>query len=421
MAITNLKNYSQTKTSKTAKIQSWMESYMNPLAGMTKRSIENMLYMKRYGNDVQLQIAYSEIEANMPIFGVVIDKRTAGVTGRTWDIMPNDDSDEAKAQAAQFKKVFDDAEARNKDGLTAALEHLVLGAFRGRSAVKAFYDNGILKFKLLDNWNVLEWNGNLYFNPECDMEALPKDGALKQIPEGEVTYVTYQRPIDQPGIMVYLRQLVGEEQWARFVEKQGIPQVILTPPEGTSESQQDEWMYRAERIFEGGSGVIPPGGKVDELTAARGQDPFSAYVQHQMEVISILATGGTLLTLSGSTGLGSNLADVQLQQFNNLVNRDCKLIQNAINGSVMRMLAEKLGGGKLLCTFRFVEKDETTALEYLEYAKAARDLGLALDVEKLKKLTGLSFIVGAEENGGEEVWHPEQNNETTTNTGIENN
>lgn len=40
-------------------------------------------------------------------------------------------------------------------------------------------------------------------------------------------------PIDVPGLMVYLRQLVGEEQWARFVEKQGIPQVVITAPEGT--------------------------------------------------------------------------------------------------------------------------------------------------------------------------------------------
>ena len=127
---------------------------------------------------------------------------------------------------------------------------------------------------------MLEWNGNLYWNPECDMIALPKDGTLQMIPDEEVICTTYDRPIDMPGIMVYLRQLVGEEQWARFVEKQGIPQVILTPPEGTSDAAQDEWMYRAMRIFEGGSGVIPPGGQVTELTAGRGQDPFSKYVKH---------------------------------------------------------------------------------------------------------------------------------------------
>lgn len=65
------------------------------------------------------------------------------------------------------------------------------------------------------------------------------------------------------------------------------------------------------QIYEGGSGVLPPGANVNEMTAARGQDPFSAFCQHQMEMISILATGGSLSTIGGSTGLGSNLADVQ--------------------------------------------------------------------------------------------------------------
>lgn len=46
-------------------------------------------------------------------------------------------------------------------------------------------------------------------------------------------------PIDIPGMMVYLRQLVGEEQWARFVEKQGIPQVVIEAPEGTPDQNLD--------------------------------------------------------------------------------------------------------------------------------------------------------------------------------------
>ena len=220
------------------------------------------------------------MEANMPIFGVCIDKRTSGITTRRWDITPIDDTPAAKAQADKIKDLFLEAETRNKDGLTNALEHLVLGAFRGRSAVKAFLDDGVLRFKLLENWNVLEWNGNLYWNPDVLMDVLPKDGLLQAIPDDEVTYVTYKRPIDQPGIMIYLRQLVGESKFAEFIERQGIPQVILVPPEGTSESQQDEWMYRAMRIFEGGSGVIPPGGDVKELTAGRGQDPFTGYIEH---------------------------------------------------------------------------------------------------------------------------------------------
>lgn len=54
-----------------------------------------------------------------------------------------------------------------------------------------------------------------------------------------------------------------------------------------------------------------------------------------MEMISILATGGTLMTIGGSTGLGSDLARVQQESFNSLVNQDCKRIANAITNSVI--------------------------------------------------------------------------------------
>lgn len=87
--------------------------------------------------------------------------------------------------------------------------------------------------------------------------------------------------------------------------------MIITAPEGTPDSALPAWTMRAQQIMNGGSGVIGPGSKVDELTAARGQDPFSEFCKHQMEMIAILATGGTLNTIGGATGLGSNLAEVQ--------------------------------------------------------------------------------------------------------------
>lgn len=107
------------------------------------------------------------------------------------------------------------------------MKHLVMAAFRGRSAVKPFFDkDGSLFFKKLNNWNVLRYNGRFYWNPSSeevgwfDAETPP---AVKPLPESEICYLTDDMPIDIPGLMLYLRQLVGEEQWSRFVEKQGIP------------------------------------------------------------------------------------------------------------------------------------------------------------------------------------------------------
>lgn len=68
---------------------------------------------------------------------------------------------------------------------------------------------------------------------------------LQTIPADEICYVVDDKPLDWIGITIYLRQLVGETAWARFVEKQGIPQVIITVPEGTPETDLEKWNYRA--------------------------------------------------------------------------------------------------------------------------------------------------------------------------------
>lgn len=41
------------------------------------------------------------------------------------------------------------------------------------------------------------------------------------------------------------------------------------------------------------------------------------------------------MTIGGSAGLGSDLARVQQESFNSLVNQDCKRIANAITNSVI--------------------------------------------------------------------------------------
>ena len=125
-----------------------------------------------------------------------------------------------------------------------------------------------------------------------------------------------------------------------------------------------------------------------------------------MQQISILATGGTLMTIGGSTGLGSDLARVQQESFNSLVNLDCKRISNAITNCIVRKCVQKFfGTDQLKIRFEFIEQDETTAEEYLALAEKCKQLGIAIDVAELKKLTKLSFIKDTAESG-ETIWSP---------------
>lgn len=331
---------------------------------------------------------------------------------REWDIVPIEDTTIAKSQAKTIKDILLKSDKMNEDGLTDAIRHLVMAVFRGRSAIKPFFNqNGDLLFKKLNNWNVLYWNGKFYWNPSSEQVGWLDQGVavpgVIEIPNGEICQLTDDMPIDLPGLMLYLRQLVGEEQWARFVEKSGIAQVVITAPEGTPATELDVWNFRAKQIYEGGSGTLPSGANVHLLTEARGQDPFTNYVQHQMEMISILATGGTLMTIGGSTGLGSDLARVQKESFNSLVNQDCKRIGNAITNVVLAKICRHLNLGNCLCRFEFVEDDEYSANDYLDMAKKLNDMGIAIDISELKKVTKLSFI-----DDTEKVWTPTKGDES---------
>jgi hypothetical protein len=164
--------------------------------------------------------------------------------------MPLDESQEAKKQAEIIKKLFLDCDTRNEDGLTDAIRHLCMSTFRGRAAIKPFFtDDDKLILKPLNNWNFLAFNNNLYWNPSCETIGWLNSNELPQgiveLPKDEVCYLINERPIDNCGLVIYLRQLVGEEQWSRWVEKTGIPQVVLTAPEGTPDEALELWNRRA--------------------------------------------------------------------------------------------------------------------------------------------------------------------------------
>ena len=66
-----------------------------------------------------------------------------------------------------------------------------------------------------------------------------------------------------------------------------------------------------------------------------------------------------------------------------------------------------LNTDKLLCRFEFVESDNTTPEKYLELAQKCKDLGISVDISKLKEITGLQFI-NENEN---DLWTPVKENE----------
>ena len=385
----------------TKKIKNASEYFYNPLAQLTQADIDNLFLQARIGNDAQLQYVYSLIEKHIHIYNVCIKNRLSGIQERKWEVVALDTNDSKSVEQAKvINDIFLDSDTRNEDGLTDAINHLAMYAFRGRSCVKSFFKDNKLYFKSLDNWNILYKNGDLYFNPQLkgyfstDYNNDVKYVDLVKVENPyEVTYITEDLPIDVCGLNIYLRDAVGEYNWARAIEKYGIAQILIKAAEGTPESSFAQLANRAMQIFEGGSGVLPNGTEVTQITDARGQDPFTSFIDHQEKLIAILATGGALNTLGGATGLGSNLAETQDTQFDKLVSADAKKISNAITNTVVRKVFNALYPyDEMKIRFSFVDKESITTNEYLDYALKLFQMGVPLDITKLKEITGLQFI-----------------------------
>lgn len=381
---------------------------INPLKNLSISDIESLQQQSRNGNDIRLQMAYAEMEKITPIFSICIERRISEILNRGWKIVPLIDGDESLETTNQKDKLelILKKSDLTKNGITDAIRHLGLYAFRGRSIVKPFLKEDELEFIPVDNTNcVKDLNDNYYWIDDGNLFLTPDDfSKYKKIPENEIIGISTDKPIDYAGLLIYLRQSIGELQWSRVIEKIGVPPVILTAPEGTTDGQFAQFTQRALAIFEGGSGVLPNGTDVRVMDSSRGQDPFSAFLEHQNDLIAILSLGSTAAIFPQSSGLGSDLNSVQMKILNNIVSRDCRIIQNAIS----TFFAKRFGFTNV--RFQFNALREYDVDKILSIAKALKDLGVAIDTEKLANEINLD-IFKTKEKLISETWTPTEKEE----------
>jgi hypothetical protein len=375
---------------------------INPLKYLTNNDIDSMMSQAKTGNDIRLQLAYSEMEKVTPIFGICIERRISEILNRGWKIVPlikNDNTSDTVEQIDRLTYLLNKSDLQSETGLTDAIRHLGLYAFRGRSVVKPFIEGDNLEFVCLNNTNVVKSiDGKYYWTNDAGV-ILDDFNNLKEIPTNEIIAITSNSPIDYPGLLVYLRQAIGELQWARFIEKQGIPQVVITAPDGTTDGQFAEFTQRAQAIYEGGSGTLPFGTDLNVLDSARGQDPFSEFLRHQQEIIAILSLGSTAAVLPQSSGLGSDLNSTQQKILSNLISQDCRLIQNALSNWFKTKGFDRV-------RFEFNNLKNYSTEEILNIARSLKDLGISVDKNKLAKEIDLD-IFADDTTKQSEIWSPE--------------
>ena len=243
----------------------WLEGY-NPLRGLTLRRAQMIFDAARRGNDVRLQWIYENIEQSDPTLMICAERRASALVDLDWTVRPKAagrtrgfDEALAREQTAFLEHAYGDAEENN---LFPAIEHLSKAFFRGHAHIRPLWsaDGLTLRgFDLLNGWNLCRdtvtdrWHWNPSASETLDFAS------LSPVPPGELVTLVRSRHIDYPAMAIYLRNGLGEREWGRFLERYGIPPVIITMPDTIDPSQVDAFCARAVDLNNGASGALPAG------------------------------------------------------------------------------------------------------------------------------------------------------------------
>ena len=70
--------------------------------------------------------------------------------------------------------------------------------------------------------------------------------------------------------------------------------------------------------------------------------------------------------------------------------------------AVAKCVRNALGTDEVMCRFVFTEEDNVTPEKYIELANSLKNMGVTIDIAKLKEITGLAFISDEQSS----VWQP---------------
>ena len=381
----------------------WLER-VNPLQGLTITQAKNIFDVARAHGSPLLQKIYEEIELTDPVLMTCVERRQSALAGLGWRAAANA-SAAGPAPDAERRKALapraDDAKAEGQrkaletfangiENLDAAIEHLDLAFFRGYSVCQPIWEGiRVRRVNLLNSWNFLRGDdGRLMWNPECTLD--PK-GCEEITPAARVVQLKRRRAIDWPALSIYIRKYVGERDWGRFLERYGIPPVdVIMAPNATDE-QREEYIACAEAAKNGSSVAYPSGTSISRAETSRGQDPFTAFIEHQEKLIVLMATGGTLTSLA-QADTGSLAGGAQMDVWEQIVQRDGVVISAALNRDLfIPFLREAFPGEPVMAHFEIGKEDEPSATEAADLAGKLKVAGWRVDQSQLEEQTGLKL------------------------------
>lgn len=365
----------------------WRENY-NPLRQLSIAIAVSLLERGQRGDMALLQWTFRFTERRYPILASVLSRCESPLLNFDWEIklkdefpsappvksnpqsaIPNPQSfaDMAEAQRQTLKAAYE-----RLDNLMDAIRHLHLAEFRGYAHLQKHRDpdGNVYHLETLDQWCICRDGlyGDWWWNPDSRSLTMP---ALvlgeeyhiggEQLPLADFIIREVHRPIDEIGLINFVRANLCEKDWDAFIEIYGIPGGVVVMPPNVPEGKESEYESAAQQVAEGGSGAIPSGADYKANDGPRGVDPFTPRLQHLDEQVVLAGTGGKL-TMLAESGSGTLAGGAHTDTFEDIAAaRAAKISERFQRDFDAEVLAREHPGQPILAYFHLGKADVNSA------------------------------------------------------------
>lgn len=342
----------------------WRENY-NPLRGLIMSRVVTLLEEGEQGRYADLQWLFRFVEKRDPVLRALVRRRRAALAKLDWEIkvvseLPPDGTEQmAEAQKETLRTAYEFV-----DNLREAISFLALAEFRGYAHVQKHYADGEVRhLECLPQWNWIRDGlyGDWFYNGTAQNVTADY---LRGKEEAEIDLADFiirevEDPIDEIGVIAFVRKNLSQKDWDAFVEIFGIPGCVVIGPPNVPAEKEGDYQSAAESVAEGASGYLPNGADAKFADSPRGQNPFKEHLDQQNSDLVLAGTGGKLTMLNEATGLGSGNADAHDEAFDDLAIEEASVISELFQKQFdAAVLARHHAGEPVLAYFELCAKDQ---------------------------------------------------------------
>lgn len=307
----------------------------HPSRGLTPAKLNSILESAERGDLLAQHELFRDMEERDGHVFSELSKRKRAVVKLPWDVVPPRNPDKSEDTAAAYVKELLLDMPDLEDLMFDALDAI------GHGFAMIEYEWA----RVGADWMPVRFNHRpqtwFQFDPETRTEIRLRSktaGGQPLRPFGWMTHIhkaisgyTMRSGLMRVLVWPYLFKHFSVGDLAEFLDIYGLPLRIGKYPVNASEREKETLWKAVAGIGHNAAGVIPAAMAVEFAEAARGSEkPFKAMIEWCEKTQSRAILGSTMTSITGTTGLGSGVAEIHNEVRLDIRDSDCKQLAGTI-------------------------------------------------------------------------------------------